>query len=209
MKTIKSIIILVGLICAGIAQAQTLDVAALKGVSPAVMRQVYEISRNVKLTGEQQLKLAHGIEKENKYFLQDIAESDGMLSVRGAQKLAKMRDQMLADVLSEDELAQYYRGYFDKEADAEGQKVANELRSRYALTDQNWKFIRIAFYKIGLESRVISKMMADQPKKAAKRIEEIKREYLTSIEEKGGLRVNPDMTITWVREFNPNALRKE
>ncbi len=52
--------------------------------------------------------------------------------------------------------------------------------------------------------------IADQPKKAAKMIAELRDEQLKSIEEKGGIRVNPDkMTVKVVREFDPNALIKE
>ena len=93
---------------------------------------------------------------------------------------------------------------------AEGAAIANTLQKKYGLTDQNWKFINVAFYKIALDTRMLKKVMADQPKKAAKMIAELRDEQLKSIEEKGGIRVNPDkMTVKVVREFDPNALIKE
>ena len=133
--------------------AQTLDADALKSFSPSTIREAFEICRYVKLTAQQQIKLA--------------------------------------------------------EANSEVISIADRLQKKYDLTDQNWKFIRIAFYKIGLESRVIRKLMADTPKKAEAAIARLREEQLKSIEEKGGIRVNPDMTVVYVREFKADALRKE
>ena len=134
--------------------------------------------------------------------------SEGIVSVKNQRKLQRLHDKNLAEILSAEQLESYYRGLFDKEADAEGTDIANTLQKKYSLTDQNWKFIRIAFYKIGLETRVINKLMASQPTKAKKEIAKVREQYLRSIEEKGGIRVNPDMTVTTVRPFDPNTLNK-
>ena len=76
------------------------------------------------------------------------------------------------------------------------------------MTDQNWKFIRNAFYKIGLESRVLKKTVPQ--KKAESEIALLRSQQLDEIEARGGIRVDPvAMTVTVVREFNPTALRKE
>lgn len=189
--------------------AQTLDTEALAKFSPSTQRDVFEVSGLVKLTPEQQVKLAKAIEKENKKFLDIVKDNEGILTVKGRNQLAKMRENTLSTLLSDDQLQQYYRGVFDKEADAEGNAIADGLQKKYNLTDQNWKFIRVACYKIALESRVIKKMMADQPKKAQKKIADLRAEWLKTIEEKGGIAINPDdMTLTYTREFNPNTLHK-
>ncbi len=189
--------------------AQTLDTEALAKFSPSTQRDVFEVSGLVKLTPEQQVKLAKAIEKENAKFLNIVKDNEGVLTVKGRNQLAKMRENTLSTLLSDDQLQQYYRGVFDKEADAEGNAIANGLQKKYNLTDQNWKFIRVACYKIALESRVIKKMMADQPKKAQKKIADLRAEWLKTIEEKGGIAINPDdMTLTYTREFNPNTLHK-
>lgn len=189
-------------------RAQTIDTKALAEFPASTIRQTFEICRHVKLSPDQQIKIAKAIEKENARFLEITGKNDGLLTVKGRNQLAKMRDNALAEILDTEQLEQYYRGIYNAEADAEGNAVANTLQKRYGLTDQNWKFIRVAFYKLALESRVIKKTMADQPKKAAARIAKIKEEQMKAIEEKGGLRVNPDMTITWLREFRPNELRR-
>lgn len=189
--------------------AQTLDTDALKSFSPSTVREVFEICRYVKLTAPQQIKLAEAIDSENEEFVSLIAADNGVMSVKTRNRMRKLRDNALASILDQEQLAQYYRGVYDAEANAEGISIADRLQKKYGLTDQNWKFIRIAFYKIGLESRVIRKLMADTPKKAEAAIARLREEQLKTIEEKGGIRVNPDMTVVYIREFKPEALRKE
>lgn len=189
--------------------AQTLDTKALAKFSPATQRAAFEVCKNVKLSADQQIALAKAIDKENDIFIKCINDNEGVLTPKGKNQLNRMREKTLNDILDQEQLAQYYRGVYDAEADAEGNAVANTLQKKYNLTDQNWKFIRVAFYKIALDSRVIRKMMADQPKKANKKIDELKKYYLKTIEEKGGLSVDPEtMTITWLRDFDPDKLHR-
>lgn len=209
MAKLKTIISTLIILFSAPVFAQTLDTEALAKFSPSTQRDVFEVSGLVKLTPEQQVKLAKAIEKENAKFLNIVKDNEGILTVKGRNQLAKMRENTLSTLLSDDQLQQYYRGVFDKEADAEGNAIANGLQKKYNLTDQNWKFIRVACYKIALESRVIKKLMADQPKKAQKKIADLRAEWLKTIEEKGGIAINPDdMTLTYTREFNPNTLHK-
>lgn len=189
-------------------KAQTLDTEALSKINPAVQRQVFEVAQFVKLSGNQQLELAKAFETQNTRFIEIIKLNEGVMTVQGKNQLTKMHEKALEKVMTKEQLEEYYRGLYNDEASKEANDITDMLMKKYNLTDQNGKFIRIAFYAIGLESRVIQKMMGDQPKKAAKKIEELKKYQLNTIEEKGGLRVNPDMTITWVRKFDPNALIK-
>ena len=190
--------------------AQTLDVAALEGFSPSTVVRVYDVSRYVKLDAGQQKALAAAIEKADAKEVAMIKAADGVLITADSRKVEKQRHKMLAGILSTEQMEQYYRGVFDSEADAEGIAVANRLQKKYNLTDQNWKFIRIAFYKIALDSRVINAMMADQPAKAKKKIEKLREEQLATIEAKGGIRVNPaGTTVTVIKPFDPNTLHKD
>ena len=190
--------------------AQTLDVAALEGFSPSTVVRVYDVSRDVKLDAGQQQALAAAIEKADAKEVAMIKAADGVLTTADSRKVEKQRHKMLAGILSTEQMEQYYRGVFDSEADAEGIAVANRLQKKYNLTDQNWKFIRIAFYKIALDSRVINAMMADQPAKAKKKIEKLREEQLATIEAKGGIRVNPaGTTVTVIKPFDPNTLHKD
>ena len=190
--------------------AQTLDVAALEGFSPSTVVRVYDVSRYVKLDAGQQKALAAAIEKADAKEVAMIKAADGVLTTADSRKVEKQRHKMLAGILSTEQMEQYYRGVFDSEADAEGIAVANRLQKKYNLTDQNWKFIRIAFYKIALDSRVTNAMMADQPAKAKKKIEKLREEQLATIEAKGGIRVNPaGTTVTVMKPFDPNTLHKD
>ena len=190
--------------------AQTLDVAALEGFSPSTVVRVYDVSRYVKLDAGQQKALAAAIEKADAKEVAMIKAADGVLTTADSRKVEKQRHKMLAGILSTEQMEQYYRGVFDSEADAEGIAVANRLQKKYNLTDQNWKFIRIAFYKIALDSRVINAMMADQPAKAKKKIEKLREDQLATIEAKGGIRVNPaGTTVTVIKPFDPNTLHKD
>ncbi len=210
MTKLKAIISTLGILIASPVFAQTLDTEALARFSPSTQRDVFEVCGLAKLSAEQQIKLAKAIEKENAKFVDIVKENEGVLTVKGRNQLSRMRENALSSILSDEQLRQYYRGVFDKEADAEGNAIANGLQKKYNLTDQNWKFIRVACYKIALESRVIKKMMADQPKKAQKMIADLRAKWLKTIEEKGGIAINPDeMTLTYTREFNPNTLHKE
>ena len=208
MNKVKNFVLILLLGTFSLVNAQTLDVKALTSFSPAIARQVFEVSQYVKLTGEQQQALARAFEEEDAAFVSAIESDGGILSVKSERKIAKMRDKTLANVLSDDQLQQYYRGVFDAEAAAEGNEVANTLQKQYNLTDQNWKFIRVAFYKLGLETRVINKLMADKPAQAKKKIAALRAELLQTIEDKGGIRVNDDMTVTEVRAFDPNHLHR-
>lgn len=190
--------------------AQTLDVTALEGFNPSTVVRVYDVSRYVKLDAGQQKALAAAIEKADAKEVAMIKAADGVLTTADSRKVEKQRHKMLTGILSTEQMEQYYRGVFDSEADAEGIAVANRLQKKYNLTDQNWKFIRIAFYKIALDSRVINAMMADQPAKAKKKIEKLREEQLATIEAKGGIRVNPaGTTVTVIKPFDPNTLHKD
>lgn len=189
--------------------AQTLDTDALAQFPSSVQRDVFEVSSKVKLTSDQQVQLAKAIELENDKMIESIKANEGVLTTKGRNQIAKQRDKALQNILSTDQLEQYYRGVYDAAADAEGNALANALQKKYDLTDQNWKFIRVAWYKYNLDSRVIRKMMADQPKKADKKIAEMKKYWLDTIEQKGGIRVDPDaMTVEVTRLFDPNHLHK-
>lgn len=209
MAKLKTIILTSIILAAGSLSAQTLDTDALAKFPASTQRQTFEVARLAKLSAEQQVKMAKAIEKENEKFLQIVKDNEGVLTVKGKNQLNKMRENAIASILTKEQQEQYWRGVFDAEADAEGNALANALQKKYNLTDQNWKFIRVATYKTALDSRVIRKMMADQPRKAQKKIDELKAAQLRNIEEKGGIRVDPDkQTVEFIREFDPNTLHK-
>lgn len=207
----KRIILSMSAICAAVFSiiGQTVDVEALDRYNTAVIRQVYDVARYVHLSKDAQKQLADAFQNDDELFVMMVRGNGGMLSVKDSRRLEKNRDNILSSILDSEQLAQYYRGVFDAVSNEEGIAIADKLQKKYNLTDQNWKFIRIAFYKIALESRVINKILADNPAKAKKQIAQLRTDMLRTIEEKGGIRVNDDMTVTVLRPFNPDALHKE
>lgn len=170
----------------------------------------YEVCRYVSVTPEQQQALARAIDAENEYFLEAVNSDEGFLNDRSTKALARRHDKNLAEILTLEQLQQYYRGIYNAAAVAEGNGIADRLQRDFNLTDQNWKFIRNAFYKMALEGRVINKIYADQPRKAQKAIAELRKQLLDDIEQRGGIRVNDEgTTVEYTREFDPIHLRLE
>lgn len=190
--------------------SQTLDTDALASFPASTQKEVYEICRYVKLPAETQIKLAKALEQENNKFLSLLKANGGALTVKGSNQLNKMRLKHLHEILSEDEESQYWHGVYDEESKAEGKALADKFQKKFNITDQNWKFINVTFYKIGLESRVLRSMMPDNPKEVNKRIAEMRADGIRVIEEKGGILIDPDkIRLKYTRPFRPNDLRKE
>lgn len=190
------------------ASAQRVDVKALKDFGPSTIKEVYEVCRYADLDAQQQKKLANQIEKLNARYVKSLKAGEGYINVKTQRQLAKETDKMLASALTPEQLADYYRGIYDAEAKVKANALTDRLQAKYGLTDENCKFVRVHHYKLYLESATLKRIYADQPKKANAEIARIKKEQMRCIEEKGGFRVNPDETITFLRPFDPNALHK-
>lgn len=190
------------------ASGQRVDVKALKDFGPSTIKEVYEVCRYADLDAQQQKKLANQIEKLNTRYVKSLKAGEGYINVKAQRQLAKETDKMLASTLTPEQLADYYRGIYDAEAKAKANALTDRLQAKYSLTDENCKFVRVHHYKLFLESAALKRIYADQPKKANAEIARIKKEQMRCIEEKGGFRVNPDETITFLRPFDPNALHK-
>ncbi len=209
MKISKYPIIIAALSVVFGVSAQTMDCDALKDFTPAVQRATYDVCRYVNLDVAKQREVAKMVKEEDKMFVKLVNADGGLLTNKSRNALDRFHTAGLKKIMSEDELMQYYRGVYDAEASAEGVAIADRFKKKYNLTDQNWKFIHVAFYKIGLDTRVINKVYADKPKVAARKIKELREHYIKTIEEKGDIRVNPDdMTLVRVKPFDPNALHK-
>lgn len=210
MKTLKLSIALICSIFAGMTQAQTIDCEALSKFSPAVIRATYDICRYTHLDPQQQVAVARFTEAENKKYAKMLKADGGLLTNQSTAKLAKFRATQLAKIMDAEQLEQYYSSMYDEAAKTEADQLTNYLKEKYDLTDQNCKFIRVSMYEYGIKSRVTHTMMADKPKQAKQEIAKMKAHYLQVIEDKGGIRIDPDeRTVTVVRPFNATALRYE
>lgn len=200
----------IGTFCTNIGWSQTLDTNALSNTSPSVSLRVWEVARHVKLSAEEQQKLARAFEACDSEWFAMMASDNGIEAQSTQRRYQKLNDKAISKILNKEQQEQYYRGVFNAEANAEGNAVADRLQKKYGLTDQNWKFIRIAFYKIALDSRVINKMLADKPAEAKKKIAALRKEQLATIEAKGGIRVDAEgKTVKVIKPFEPNTLHKD
>lgn len=193
--------ILLGVALSGciVAYGQTVDVSALKQFEPSVVKATYDICAMTPVAVSQQVDLARAIQNENMQALELLDANGGFLSNKDKIKLGQMRDDALAAILSPDQLAQYYRGVYNAEAQAEGVKMRDHVASQMSIGYQDGKFINFCFYKIGLEKRVIAKLMKATPAKAKEATDKMMREQLAVLESKSGLRITPDGRCERVR----------
>ena len=207
MKALRYFLTIAAITAAATTSAQTIDMNAVADFSPSTQCRVFEICRHTNLQPSQQVQIAHMVESQDSIMAARLKADGGVLTVKSRNAVDRFRANQLKQLLSDDQLQQYYRGIYDAEASAEANAITNTLQKKYNLTDQNGKFIRVAFYKIGLESRVIKKLMADKPKAANAKIAKLRQHYIQTIEDKGGIRVDPEaMTVEVIRPFRPNNL---
>lgn len=210
MKALRYFFAVAAVSVAAASSAQTIDMNAVSNFSPGTQCRVFDICRYTHLDPSQQVKVAHMVESQDSLMASRLKADGGVLTVKSRNAVDRFRVNKLKQLLSDEQLQQYYRGVYDAEAAAEANAITNTLQKKYNLTDQNGKFIRVAFYKIGIESRVIKKLMADKPKAANAKIAKLRQEYIQTIEDKGGIRVDPEaMTVEFVRPFRPNDLNRE
>lgn len=181
------------------AAAQTVDTKALEGFSPSIIKETYEICVLAPVEPAKQVLIAQALEKEDAAAAAMLAENGGFLTAKNKTALTAMRDDALAEILSQEQLEQYYRGIFNAEAVADGVKMRDHVASNMQIGYQDGKFINFCFYKIGLEKRVLAKLMKGQPEKAKKAIDKMTAEQLATLEKKSGLRMTPEGDCTRVR----------
>ena len=207
MNTLKLSIALICTAVTALGQAQTIDCDALADFSPATIHATYNICRYTHLEPQQQVAVAKFTEAENKKYAKMLRADGGLLTNQSLAKLNKFRAAQLAKIMSKDQLEQYYKGLYDEPAKQESERLVTYLQDKYNLTDQNCKFIRVAMYEYGIKSRVAKVLMDGTPKQVNKEIAKMKAHYLKTIEDKGGIRIDPDkMTVTEVRPFDPTGL---
>lgn len=185
------------------ATSQTMDGCITDGFTPSTARETYGICRYTDLSPDQQVRMAQAIEFENALFVELLRADGGVLSAKSQAKLAKAREKHLAKVMDRAQLEQYYRGVFDREAEAEAQQARTLVDKQLGLSYQEGKFVYAAFYRIGLATRVAGQLMKETPRKAAAAIEEIRRDELARLESKSGIRIHDAMQACRTVVFSP------
>jgi len=195
------------LLCVGIAytsNAQTISRKIIDNFNPSTVRNVYEIIIHVPLEESKQIVLAKLIEEEDVFFVKKLKE-EVYISIPTGNELKKLHDQNLKKVLSEQELNFYYRGIYNKEAEAKAVEVREKTKAQLGTSYEEGKFIFASFYKIFLESKVAEIKYADSPKILEQKLTQIKEDELNVLLEKCGISFNDNYIAKRVWTFKHNT----
>ena len=87
---------------------QTFDTRLLSQYDASVLRELYPVCRHTTVSAEQQVRLAERIRQENLRFAELIRCDGGVLAPASETELERMRDNALREILTEEQLLQYY-----------------------------------------------------------------------------------------------------
>lgn len=185
--------------------AQTLDQSLLTRFDPATVRELYAITRSTTLLAEQQMALAARIEAENTRFTELLAQDNGLLTLPSEAELVAMRDASLREILTEEQLLDYFRRQVDPEARARGKEVLKAVSQQLKLSYMELKYIDNTFFKIEQDIQAARMLYKDAPAKAKAEAEHIYAYQIAQLELKSGIRVDKNLKATRVKTINDYA----
>ena len=153
MKTIAAMLTL-GVACWAFGtQAQTFDTRLLSQYDASVLRELYPVCRHTTVSAEQQVRLAERIRQENLRFA-ELIRCDAPAS---ETELERMRDNALREILTEEQLLQYYRYEALPAAYARGREAKKIVSKQLQLTYMELKYVNNAFFVIEQETQAAKK----------------------------------------------------
>lgn len=185
--------------------AQTLDQSLLERFATATVRDLYQITRSTSLSSEQQEALAQRFEAENARFAALLAQDNGLLTLPSEAELAAMRDASLREILSEQQLLDYFRKQADPEARARGKEVQKTVAKQLKLSYMELKYIDNTFFKIEQDIRAAQQLYKDSPEKAKAEAERIYAYQIAQLELKSGIRVDKNLKATRIKTLTDYA----
>ena len=142
MKTIAAMLTL-GVACWAFGtQAQTFDTRLLSQYDAAGLRELYPVCRHTTVSAEQQVRLAERIRQENLRFAELIRCDGGVLAPASETELERMRDNALREILTEEQLLQYYRYEALPAAYARGREAKKIVSKQLQLTYMELKYVK-------------------------------------------------------------------
>ena len=142
MKTIAAMLTL-GVACWAFGtQAQTFDTRLLSQYDASVLRELYPVCRHTTVSAEQQVRLAERIRQENLRFAELIRCDGGVLAPASETELERMRDNALREILTEEQLLQYYRYEALPAAYARGREAKKIVSKQLQLTYMELKYVK-------------------------------------------------------------------
>ena len=198
MKTIAAMLTL-GVACWAFGtQAQTFDTRLLSQYDASVLRELYPVCRHTTVSAEQQVRLAERIRQENLRF-------GGVLAPASETELERMRDNALREILTEEQLLQYYRYEALPAAYARGREAKKIVSKQLQLTYMELKYVNNAFFVIEQETQAAKKFWRGNPAEARDRIRSVYEREIAQLEAKSGIRIDKQMRAVRVVELTDYA----
>ena len=182
MKTIAAMLTL-GVACWAFGtQAQTFDTRLLSQYDASVLRELYPVCRHTTVSAEQQVRLAERIRQENLRFAELIRCDGGVLTPASETELERMRDNALREILTEEQLLQYYRYEALPAAYARGREAKKIVSKQLQLTYMELKYVNNAFFVIEQETQAAKKFWRGNPAEARDRIRSVYEREIAQLE---------------------------
>ena len=151
------------------------------------------------------MALAARIEAENTRFTELLAQDNGLLTLPSEAELVAMRDASLREILTEEQLLDYFRKQVDPEARARGKEVLKAVSQQLKLSSMELKYIDNTFFKIEQDTRASRLLHKDSPAKAKAEAAQIYDYQIAQLELKSGIRVDKNLKATRVKTINDYA----
>lgn len=174
-------------------QAQTFDTRLLSQYDPAVLQELYPVCRHTTASAGQQAQLAERIRQENLRFSELLQRNGGLLTPADEAELEQMRDNALREVLTEEQLLQYYRYEALPAAYARGREAKEAVAKQLKLSYMELKYVNNTFFVIEQETQAARKLYRDNPAEARERARQIRAYETAQLEAKSGIRIDPQM----------------
>ena len=195
MKTIAAMLTL-GVACWAFGtQAQTFDTRLLSQYDASVLRELYPVCRHT----------TERIRQENLRFAELIRCDGGVLAPASETELERMRDNALREILTEEQLLQYYRYEALPAAYARGREAKKIVSKQLQLTYMELKYVNNAFFVIEQETQAAKKFWRGNPAEARDRIRSVYEREIAQLEAKSGIRIDKQMRAVRVVELTDYA----
>lgn len=175
------------------AQAQTFDTRLLSQYDPAVLQELYPVCRHTTASPEQQARLAERFHQENLRFAELLRDDSGVLTPDHEEEMEQMRDSALREVLTEEQLLDYYRYEALPDAYARGREAKAAVSRQLKLSYMELKYVNNTFFVIEQETQAARKLLRGRPAEARERARQIYEREIARLEAKSGIRIDRQM----------------
>lgn len=176
--------------------AQIISQSVIDKYSPSVVREAFDIIGKIESTEQQQVAIAEKIQAEDRMYVDFLKQYKGFIPNDGKKEIRKFRKKWMKEILSEAQIAMYWRGVYDHECKEKADKIAYDIEKRTPGFDASpRKQTAMTLRQIFLECKVIEETYVKQ-----KKIDELENQvwdkWLKILEEKSGWRISRDLQAT-------------